>query len=61
MIEKLHDFDRLLDALSVGAVIGWIFSLLPGFATLLTVIWMLIRIWETETVKGLTGRAPRSG
>ena len=40
------------DGASVAIVLGWIADILPGIATLLTVIWMLIRIWETDTVRG---------
>ena len=48
------------DAVSVGAVVGWIFSLLPSIATLLTVIWMLFRVIESKVFRAillsLTGR-----
>lgn len=48
------------DVISVGAVVGWIFSLLPSIATLLTVIWMLFRVIESKVFRAillsLTGR-----
>ena len=34
---------------------AWL-NLMPDAAALLTGIWVIIRIWETETVKKLTGR-----
>jgi hypothetical protein len=47
---------HLGDAISLGAFIGWLVSALPSIATLLTVVWMLIRIFETRTVQRLLGR-----
>ena len=41
------------DAVSVGAVVGWIFALLPGIATLLTVIWMLFRVMESRMFRAI--------
>jgi len=37
---------------TVGALAGW----LPPIAALLTLIWTLIRIWETDTVQGLINK-----
>ena len=34
---------------------AWL-NLMPDAAALLTGIWVIIRIWETETVRKLTGR-----
>jgi len=36
----------------LSALAGW----LPPLASLLTIVWLVIRIWETPTVKGWTGR-----
>jgi hypothetical protein len=48
------------DAAAVGAVASsWVIdhtSLFTGIAAILTVIWFLIRIWESDTVRGFTGR-----
>jgi hypothetical protein len=30
--------------------------MLPSIAALFTIVWTLIRIWETETVQNLLGR-----
>ena len=40
-----------LDISSFSIVIGTLAEWLPAFAALLSVIWSLIRLWETETVK----------
>jgi len=45
-----------VDALSVGVVVGTVFSWLPAIAALLSIIWTAIRIFETKTVQRLLGR-----
>lgn len=39
------------DALSVVTVVGTLMQYLPAIAALLTIVWTLIRIWETDTVQ----------
>ena len=48
---------HLLDIASVGTVIGTMTSHLPSVAALLTILWTGIRVWETDTVRSLTGRS----
>ena len=36
----------------VASLAGW----LPNAAALVTIIWLSIRIWESDTVKGIFGR-----
>lgn len=43
---------HLLDALSVGTMLGTLFQMLPNIAALITIVWTLIRIFETKTVRG---------
>ena len=45
-----------LDIASVGALAGWFVAALPAIATGLTVVWTLIRIYETRTVQRWLGR-----
>jgi len=42
---------HLIDALSVGTMLGTLFQMLPNIAALITIIWTTIRIFETQTVK----------
>lgn len=44
------------DITSVGIAVGTLAQVLPHVAALLTIVWTLIRIWETETVQRLLGR-----
>jgi hypothetical protein len=48
---------HLFDVLSIGLVLGTIVQALPAIAAGLSIVWTVIRIWETETVKRWTGRA----
>jgi hypothetical protein len=47
---------HLLDALSVGTMLGTLFQMLPNIAALITIIWTAIRIYETKTVQGWLNR-----
>ncbi len=42
---------HLLDALSVTALLGSLISVLPAVASILTIVWTAIRIYETPTVQ----------
>lgn len=46
------------DVLSLGVVIGTLGQLLPAMAALMSIIWLAIRIWESETVRLMTKRPP---
>ncbi|OWK32306.1 hypothetical protein [Sphingomonas mucosissima] len=48
-----------VDVLSFGVAVGTVTQLLPHLAALLTIIWTLIRILETDTVRSLV-RSRRS-
>lgn len=41
----------VVDAFSVATVIGTIAEILPAIAAIFTIIWTVIRIWETKTVQ----------
>lgn len=46
----------LIDLAAITAWLGALLSLLPHISTILTVIWMAIRIYESDTVQRLLGR-----
>lgn len=48
-----------IDALSVVTLLGTLSSMLPSIAAVFTIVWTALRIWETDTVKGWTGRLPK--
>lgn len=45
-----------IDALSVVTLLGTLSSMLPSIAAAFTIIWTVIRIYETQTVQGWLGR-----
>jgi len=48
---------HLIDAASIATLLGSLVQLLPAVASVLTIIWTAIRIYETATVQRLLGRA----
>lgn len=56
MNEHFEAAAKTVDALSVGVLIGTIFQWLPAVASLLTIIWTAIRIYESKTVQRWLGR-----
>lgn len=44
-----------IDVTSAGIAVGTIAQLLPHVAAILTIIWTLIRIYETDTVQRWLG------
>lgn len=52
----MTDHKIIIDTAAVGTGLGSWLALLPDVAALFSVIWLAIRIWETETVKRVTGR-----
>jgi len=46
------------DAGSISAALASFFKILPEIAALLGVVWLAIRIWESDTMCKLTGRKP---
>lgn len=47
---------QVIDGTSVAITLGAVMSWLPSIASLLTIVWMVIRIWETETIQKMAGR-----
>jgi hypothetical protein len=44
------------DAVSLVTVVGTLAEVLPAIAALLTIVWTLFRIFETDTVRGWLGK-----
>jgi hypothetical protein len=45
-----------LDWGAVAISLGSLFEILPAIASLLSVVWLLLRIWESDTVQRMFGR-----
>lgn len=42
---------QAVDAASVVTVVGTLMDVLPAIAAAFTIVWTIIRIWETKTVQ----------
>lgn len=47
---------HVIDGASVVTVLGTMAQVLPPLAALFTIVWTLIRIYETKTVQKLLGK-----
>jgi hypothetical protein len=45
-----------VDAVATGTVVVTWLDFLPDVAAGLSIVWFLLRIWESETVKGFRGK-----
>ena len=44
------------DAAAVVTTVGTMMEFLPPLASIFTIIWLGIRIWESPTVQGMVGK-----
>ncbi len=49
------------DVASVGVIVATFADWLPAIAAIVSIVWGLLRIWETRTVQGWLGRPTRAG
>lgn len=48
----------VIDVAAATVTLGAIVNVLPSIATVLSIVWLLLRIWESDTVRAWTGRGP---
>jgi hypothetical protein len=53
---KDHVEPDFMDNISILAGLGVLLSWLPTVFSLVSIVWFSIRIWESDTVRGLTKR-----
>ena len=53
---KDHIEPDLMDNISILAGLGVILGWLPNVLSIVTIVWFSIRIWESDTIRGLTNR-----
>jgi len=46
----------VMDVISIGTVIGTLAQVLPAIAAIFTIVWTVIRIYETKTVQAILKR-----
>lgn len=49
---------HIADVAAGIVAVGTVAQILPSLAALFTILWLAIRIWESDTVRGLFGRPP---
>jgi glycerol-3-phosphate acyltransferase PlsY len=55
--EHLTDATKhIIDGASIATAVGTMMQVLPAIAALFTIVWTLIRIYETKTVQKLLGK-----
>ena len=47
-----------VDGLSIITVLGTLADILPALAALFSLVWSILRIFETNTVRGWLGKPP---
>jgi hypothetical protein len=56
MVSEHDALKYAIDAASFFTVVGTMVSMLPAIAALFTIIWTVIRIYETKTVQRWLGK-----
>ena len=51
-----QEVKSIADAVAVSGGVASLAGWLPDVAALVTILWLSIRIWESDTVKGIFGR-----
>jgi hypothetical protein len=52
-----NEAKTVADAAAVVTTVGTMMEFLPALASIFTIIWLGIRIWESPTVQGMVGKA----
>lgn len=55
----MDHFKQIFDLMSLGTILATLLGWLPHVAAVLSVIWTLIRIYETKTVQGWLKKGKR--
>ena len=51
-----EEVKTVIDGLAVTGTVATMAGWLPPLASTLTIIWLSIRIWESDTIQGILGR-----
>ena len=54
--EQSEASKHIIDAVSIVTVLGTLAQILPAIAAVLSIVWTVIRIWETKTVQNFIKR-----
>jgi hypothetical protein len=54
--EQSEASKHIVDAISIVTVLGTLMQILPAIAAAFSIVWTVIRIWETKTVQAFIKR-----
>ena len=57
--QNVESMKTVADGIAVVGTVGVLTKLLPVIASIFTIIWLGLRIWETDTIRKITGRDPK--
>lgn len=55
-VDEYANSNHEVDAGAAMIAFGSLLEFLPPLSALLSIVWVALRIWETDTVRGMTGR-----
>lgn len=56
----MEDIKHIVDGVSLGTVLGSFTGSLPSVAAVFSIVWTVIRIYETATMQRLLGKQKRN-
>ena len=56
MINVDEHLKQIADVVSVTTVFGTLMGILPSVAAVLSIVWSLVRLYETRTVRGIISK-----
>ena len=52
MVQHTENAKNVVDGIAIATTLGTLMEVLPSVSAALSIVWLLIRIWETDTVQG---------
>jgi len=56
MINVDEHLKQIVDVISVTTIFGTLMGILPSVAAVLSIVWSLVRLYETRTVRGIIAK-----
>jgi len=56
MINVDEHLKQIADVVSVTTIFGTLMGILPSVAAVLSIVWSLVRLYETRTVRGIIAK-----
>ena len=56
MINVDEHVKQIVDVISITTIFGTLMGILPSVAAVLSLVWSLVRLYETRTVRGIISK-----